>query len=334
MACPEGKPLRAAPWCSRRVKCSQHAEPYRLWTASRVGPAANAIPWHMIPSGMTFLRPVCMLGGDCFGLAGPAMTESEPMADTPLPAEFALIARHFRPLAGPGALGLADDAALLAPPPGRELVLTVDAMVGRRAFPARRPAGPRRPQAAAREPVGSCRQGRHADRLPDDRRPPLATRRTPGSPASPPASRRTSGRSASACSAATPPRRPARSALSLTIIGHVAPGADGAARRCAAGRRHLGHRHDRRRRARPGCRPGQAGRPHRPPARPLPSAAAPRGTGDRRHRLRRHGCLGRPGAGPRPSLPRRRPGCRDRCRRRAAVRRRRARPAPTGWRPA
>jgi thiamine-monophosphate kinase len=47
-----------------------------------------------------------------------------------LPAEFSLIARHFRPLAGPGALDLADDAAVLAPPPGRELVLTVDAMVG------------------------------------------------------------------------------------------------------------------------------------------------------------------------------------------------------------
>jgi thiamine-monophosphate kinase len=46
-----------------------------------------------------------------------------------LPAEFALIARHFRPLAGPGALDLQDDAAVLAPPPGRELVLTVDAMV-------------------------------------------------------------------------------------------------------------------------------------------------------------------------------------------------------------
>ena len=41
-----------------------------------------------------------------------------------LPAEFALIARHFRPLAGPGALDLQDDAAVLAPPPGRELVLT------------------------------------------------------------------------------------------------------------------------------------------------------------------------------------------------------------------
>ncbi len=48
---------------------------------------------------------------------------------TDLPAEFQLIARHFRPLAGPGAMDLRDDAALLTPPPGRQLVLTVDAMV-------------------------------------------------------------------------------------------------------------------------------------------------------------------------------------------------------------
>ena len=46
-----------------------------------------------------------------------------------LPAEFSLIARHFRPLAGPGALDLRDDAALLTPPAGRQLVLTADAMV-------------------------------------------------------------------------------------------------------------------------------------------------------------------------------------------------------------
>lgn len=46
-----------------------------------------------------------------------------------LPAEFDLIGRHFRPLAGPGALDLRDDAALLTPPEGRQLVLTVDAMV-------------------------------------------------------------------------------------------------------------------------------------------------------------------------------------------------------------
>src|SRR4051812_47239305 len=48
----------------------------------------------------------------------------------PVPAEFDLIARHFRPLAGPGALELRDDAALLTPPAGRDLVLTADAMVG------------------------------------------------------------------------------------------------------------------------------------------------------------------------------------------------------------
>ncbi len=46
-----------------------------------------------------------------------------------LPPEFALIARHFRPLAGEGALDLDDDAALLDPPAGRQLVLAADAMV-------------------------------------------------------------------------------------------------------------------------------------------------------------------------------------------------------------
>ncbi len=46
-----------------------------------------------------------------------------------LPPEFALIARHFRPLAGKGALDLADDAALLDPPSGQQLVIAADAMV-------------------------------------------------------------------------------------------------------------------------------------------------------------------------------------------------------------
>lgn len=46
-----------------------------------------------------------------------------------LPAEFALIARHFRPLAGEGALDLLDDAAVLDIPPGRRLVIAADAMV-------------------------------------------------------------------------------------------------------------------------------------------------------------------------------------------------------------
>ncbi|WP_158744293.1 thiamine-phosphate kinase [Acidisphaera sp. L21] len=46
-----------------------------------------------------------------------------------LPPEFSRIARHFRPIAGPGSLDLTDDAAVFAPPPGRELVVTADAMV-------------------------------------------------------------------------------------------------------------------------------------------------------------------------------------------------------------
>jgi thiamine-monophosphate kinase len=46
-----------------------------------------------------------------------------------LPPEFSLIAKYFRPLAGPGSLDLRDDAALLTPPAGRDLVLTADAMI-------------------------------------------------------------------------------------------------------------------------------------------------------------------------------------------------------------
>jgi thiamine-monophosphate kinase len=45
--------------------------------------------------------------------------------------EDRLIARYFKPLARhPGALGLVDDAAVLSPPPGHELVLKIDAIVG------------------------------------------------------------------------------------------------------------------------------------------------------------------------------------------------------------
>ena len=48
-----------------------------------------------------------------------------------LPGEFDLIGRYFAPLSAgmPGALNLTDDAATLTPPPGQDLVLTVDAMV-------------------------------------------------------------------------------------------------------------------------------------------------------------------------------------------------------------
>ena len=46
-----------------------------------------------------------------------------------MPDEFSRIARYLAPLAGEAGLGLKDDAAVLAPPPGRELVLTVDQML-------------------------------------------------------------------------------------------------------------------------------------------------------------------------------------------------------------
>lgn len=52
------------------------------------------------------------------------------MSDPPaLPGEFSLIVRHFAPLAGPGGLDLTDDAAVLAPPPERDLVVSADTMV-------------------------------------------------------------------------------------------------------------------------------------------------------------------------------------------------------------
>lgn len=52
------------------------------------------------------------------------------------PDEFSLINDLFAPLAGPEGLGLKDDAALLSPNPGYELVLTKDAVAeGRHYFP-------------------------------------------------------------------------------------------------------------------------------------------------------------------------------------------------------
>lgn len=62
-------------------------------------------------------------------------------ADGPRLSEEGLIARHFAPLAGPGADGLRDDAASLTPTPGHDLVLTVDAVVaGVHYFPEDAPA--------------------------------------------------------------------------------------------------------------------------------------------------------------------------------------------------
>ena len=179
-----------------------------------------------------------------------------------LPAEFALIARHFRPLAGPGALDLRDDAAVLTPPAGRELVLTADAMVAGVHF---LPDDP--PDLVGRKllrvnlsdlaakgatPLGYLMTvstpRRHAGRL--VRR----LRRRPG--AGPARVRRhAAGRryhlDARADLAVADHHRPCR----------TRPG--GASRRRQPGRRHLGHRHDRRRRAGPrgGARRDRRSRP-------------------------------------------------------------------------
>ena len=51
--------------------------------------------------------------------------------DDDMSAEDRLIARHFKPVAThPGALGLSDDAAFITPPPGCDLVLKTDAIIG------------------------------------------------------------------------------------------------------------------------------------------------------------------------------------------------------------
>jgi thiamine-monophosphate kinase len=54
------------------------------------------------------------------------------MQTSRLPGEFALIARYFAPLARgfPGAYGLLDDAAVIAPAAGCELVAKTDAIIG------------------------------------------------------------------------------------------------------------------------------------------------------------------------------------------------------------
>ena len=54
------------------------------------------------------------------------------MPEPKRPSEFDLIARHFAPLTQgfPGACGLRDDAAVISPAPGNELVVKTDVVVG------------------------------------------------------------------------------------------------------------------------------------------------------------------------------------------------------------
>jgi thiamine-monophosphate kinase len=64
------------------------------------------------------------------------------LAKPGLPSEFELIARYFAPLASafPGAYGLLDDAAVISPASGDELVVKTDTIVGGIDFPPDEPA--------------------------------------------------------------------------------------------------------------------------------------------------------------------------------------------------
>ncbi len=61
--------------------------------------------------------------------------------EQPRAGEFDLIARYFAPLAGPGAFGLGDDAAVLEAAAGRQYVFTADAIISGVHFLASDPAG-------------------------------------------------------------------------------------------------------------------------------------------------------------------------------------------------
>ena len=76
------------------------------------------------------------------------------------PSEDDLIARYFAPLAGPAGLGLKDDAALVTPPPGRDLVLTVDGLVAGVHFFADDPPGGDDNRYAVRADLSRCAPGK------------------------------------------------------------------------------------------------------------------------------------------------------------------------------
>ena len=87
--------------------------------------------------------------------------------------EFELIDRLLKPLARgyPGALRLADDAALVDVPAGHAAGRRQGRDGGRRPFSGRRPARAGRRQAAAGQPLRPRRHGRRAAGLPDGARP-------------------------------------------------------------------------------------------------------------------------------------------------------------------
>ncbi len=190
-----------------------------------------------------------------------------------LPAEFALIARHFRPLAGPGALELGDDAAVFMPPAGRELVVAADAMVAGVHFLPDDPPGL----------VGRKLLRTNLSDLAAMGAEPLGYLMTVSAPRDTPDAWFAGFAAGLAADQAEfhlfllggdTTSTPGPISLSLTILGSVAPGTALRRNGARAGRRHLGQRQHRRRRA--GIAGGnRAG--WRTPAATWPTATACRG---------------------------------------------------------
>ena len=140
------------------------------------------------------------------------------MPNSPESAEDRLIARYFRPLAKhPGALGLVDDAAVITPPPGCDVVLKTDGViVGVHAFPDDRPENIGRKAlrmnlsdlaAKGATPIGFLIVGRVAG----------GQSTKPGSRLLPAALARTPSATTVRCSAATPIARPVRRRFRLRL---------------------------------------------------------------------------------------------------------------------
>src|SRR4051794_41681838 len=102
-------------------------------------------------SHLSMRRVVWPCGDSWLGTSSAGGRMTKPSAGG-RPSEDELIARYFAPIAGEGALGLKDDAAILRPRPGHDLVVTVDAVVAGVAFFFPYPARSGRPQALRGHP--------------------------------------------------------------------------------------------------------------------------------------------------------------------------------------
>src|SRR5690606_31291126 len=103
---------------SRRALC---------WRSMSTSPATSS------PSGRRRWRMRSLIGWRAtHGRRSMAVAKAERPRRS---GEFELIRRYFRPLAGTAALDLTDDAALLQAAPGRDLILTTDAIVEGVHFP-------------------------------------------------------------------------------------------------------------------------------------------------------------------------------------------------------